>query len=96
VKINQHESGGFYIGATTSNGSLDAVKFTDESGNLIEGIKVSIQGTAIRAALPKTYPLDGKVTATFSRTANDSDYPFLTSSTAASGPSSGTGYQPCA
>ena len=90
VKINQHESGGFYIGATTSNGSLDAVKFTDESGNLIEGIKVSIQGTAIRAALPKTYPLDGKVTATFSRTANADGYPFLTPTTTASGPASST------
>ncbi len=79
VKEIEH---GVYIGHATSNGSLECVTFTDGEGNPIEGLNAVYANKTITVSLPKTYPLDGKVTATFERTANSSGLPFLSSSNA--------------
>ncbi len=81
VKVKEIENG-VYIGHATSNGSLDYVTFTDGEGNPIEGLNAVYANKIITVSLPKTYPLDGKVTATFVRKANSSGLPFLSASNA--------------
>ena len=80
--------GGIYIGHTTSNGSLDSVKFTDADGNLIEGLKVAYSNKTVTVTLPKDYPIDGSVKAVFSLTQNG-EVPFITTKTGTSGTTSG-------
>ncbi len=81
VKVKEIESG-IWIGHNTSNGSLDSVIFTDAQGNMIDGIIVTYANKNISVTLPKTYDLAGKITATFSRTANSSGFPLASSSNA--------------
>lgn len=80
---------GVYVGHTTSSGSMDTVLFTDGDGNPIEGLSTVYANKQITVTLPKTYALDGKVTAAFSLTQNESGYPFLSTKTATVGVSSG-------
>ena len=81
VTVKDVESG-VYIGYNSGGGSVDTVVFTDADGNPIEGIEVNYADRVITVSLPKSYPLSGKVTATFTRTANDSNFPRLSSSNA--------------
>ena len=87
VNVTAFESG-IWIGKETSNGGLNYVLFTDADGNKIDDLLVTLEGTTINAVLPKDYPIDGKVKATFDLTQTDG-LPFITTKTGVSGVSSG-------
>ena len=87
VNVKDVESG-IYIGNVTGNGSLNFVQFYDADGNLIEGVKVTLEGKTIRAVLPKSYPVSGTVKAVFDLT-QSGDVPFITTKTGTSGTTSG-------
>ncbi|MBR5283984.1 MAG: cadherin-like beta sandwich domain-containing protein, partial [Clostridia bacterium] len=90
VKVTVKEiAGGAYLGITSSNGSLDTVFFTDENGGEIEGLRAWLEDKTIRVSLPGSYNISGKVKAKFSLTQNGG-LPFITTKTAAAGPSSST------
>lgn len=88
VTVEEIKSG-IYIGYESSNGSFDSVQFTDADGAYIDGLNVSLDGTAVSVVLPKSYALDGKVTAAFNLTQNEFGLPFLSTKTGTSGVSSG-------
>lgn len=81
VTVKDIESG-VWMGYAYGEGSVDSVVITDGDGNPIDGAKVTFEGTTIHVILPQTYGLTEKVTATFTRTANESGMPFLSSSNA--------------
>ncbi|MBP3478014.1 MAG: DUF4465 domain-containing protein [Oscillospiraceae bacterium] len=87
VNVTAFESG-IWIGKETSNGGLNYVLFTDANGNKIDDLLVTLEGTTINVVLPKDYPIDGKVKATFDLT-QTGDLPFITTKTGVSGTSSG-------
>lgn len=87
VNVTAIESG-IWIGKESSNGGLNYVLFSDAQGNKIDGLQVALDGTAIRVSLPKDYPVNGTVKATFNLTQNGG-LPFITTKTGTSGTSSG-------
>ncbi len=87
VNVTAFESG-TWIGKETSNGSVNYVLFTDADGNKIDGLQATLEGTTINVVLPKDYPVDGKVKASFDLT-QTGDLPFITTKNAVSGLTSG-------
>ena len=87
VEATELESG-IWVLYETSNGSFNYIQFTDANGQPIDGLTASIEGSNITVALPQSYDLGGKVTATFNLTQNG-DVPFLSTKTGTSGTSSG-------
>ena len=81
VTVKDIESG-VWMDYAYGYGSVDYVIITDENGDPIESIHVSFSDKTIEVILPKTYGLTDSVTATFTRTANDSGFPFLSPSNA--------------
>ena len=78
VNVEEIKSGG-WLGIETSNGSVNYVIFTDDSGNEIEGLTAYLDGTAIMVNIPRSYSADKKITATFNLTQNGG-YPKLSTS----------------
>lgn len=70
VEVIAIESGA-WLGITTSNGSVNYVKFTDEDGNNIDGIQAYLDDKSIMANLPRTVDVNGKITATFDLTQSE-------------------------
>ena len=81
IEVNEVESGA-WLGITTSNGSVNFVKFTDAYGNDIDGISASLEDKNIAISLPRTYEVNGKITATFDLTQNGDSLPKLSTSNA--------------
>lgn len=79
VEVKEVQSGA-WIGYETSNGSVDYVLFTDAEGNKIDGLTASYESNVINVMLPQSHDPAGKITARFYRTANSSDFPYLTGS----------------
>lgn len=80
---------GIWVLHETSNGSFNFIQFTDANGELIEGLNATMEGSKITVALPQSYDLAGKITATFNLTQNSSGLPFLSTKTGVSGTPSG-------
>ena len=53
IEVNEVESGA-WLGITTSNGSVNFVKFTDADGNDIDGLSASLEDKNIVVILPDT------------------------------------------
>ena len=79
---------GIWVLHETSNGSFNYIQFTDANGEPIEGLNATMEGSKITVALPQSYDLAGKITATFNLTQNSSGLPFLSTKTGTSGTSS--------
>ena len=69
VEVTEIQSGA-WLEITTSNGSVNFVKFTDDSGNDIDGLTASLEDKNIIVSLPRTFDANGKITATFDLTQN--------------------------
>lgn len=80
---------GIWVLYKSSSGSFNYIQFTDANGEPIEGLNATMEGTTITVALPQSYDLAGKITATFNLTQNSSGLPFLSTKTGTTGPSSG-------
>ena len=83
VEVTEIKSG-LWLGITTSNGSVNSVKFTDANGNDIEGLTATLEDKNIVVSLPRTFEVNGKVTATFDLTQNGG-LPKLSTSNAFNG-----------
>jgi len=83
VKVTEIQSGA-WLGITTSNGSVNYVKFTDADGNNIDGLRASFEDKSIMVSLPRTFESNGKITATFDLTQNNG-LPKLSTSNAFNG-----------
>ena len=81
IEVNEVESGA-WLGITTSNGSVNFVKFTDADGNDIDGLSASLEDKNIVVTLPRSYDINGKITATFDLTQNGDGLPKLSTSNA--------------
>ena len=81
IEVNEVESGA-WLGITTSNGSVNFVKFTDADGNDIDGLSASLEDKNIVVTLPRSYDINGKITATFDLAQNGDDLPKLSTSNA--------------
>ncbi len=79
VEVTEIKSGA-WLGITTTNGSINYVKFTDVQGSDIEGLTACLDGTDISVSLPRTYDANGKITATFDLTQNGDNLPKLSTS----------------
>jgi len=91
VTITVKELDGAYIGAPTSNGSLNHVLITDVDGKPINGMQANFDSSSktIDVVLPGNYDVKGKVKATFNLTQNSSGLPFVSPKNGASGTTSG-------
>ena len=87
VTITVRELDGAYIGAITSNGSLNHVLITDVDGKPINGMNVVFDSASktINVVLPGNYDVKGKVKAVFDLTQNSSGFPFVSPKNGASG-----------
>ncbi len=84
IEVNEVESGA-WLGITTSNGSVNFVKFTDADGNDIDGLSASLEDKNIVVTLPRSYDINGKITAAFDLTqteTSDGKLPFISGSNA--------------
>ena len=80
------------VNYTTSNGSLDSVRFVDASGDPVP-VEGTVEGTTINVTLPRSVGVNSKVAAVFSLTQNGTQtydgkeykLPLLTSKTASAG-----------
>ncbi len=88
VSADLSPTSGLWLGIETSNGSVNHVKFTDASGEEIDGLYAELSGTQITVALPHNYGAGEKVNAKFNLTQNG-DLPFITTKTGTSGIPSG-------
>ncbi len=79
IEVTEVESG-VWLGITTSNGSVNFVKITDADGNGIEGLTASLEDKDIAISLPRTYEVNGKISATFDLTQNGDGLPKLSTS----------------
>ncbi len=61
---------GAWLGISTDNGSVNYVQFTDADGNYIDGLTASLEDKNIVVSLPRTFEVNGKITATFDLTQN--------------------------
>ncbi len=73
------------LNVVKSNGSLDCVEFTAESGDALTDAHIRREDTEIYVTLPKTYNPVGKVTATFTLTQNADGIPFVSPKNGATG-----------
>ncbi len=79
VEVTEIKSG-TWLGITTTNGSINYVRFTDAVGSEIEGLTAYLDGTDINVSVPRTYDANGKITATFDLTQNGDNLPKLSTS----------------
>ena len=70
VDVTEIKSGA-WLGITTSNGSINFVKFTDADGKEIDGLTASLEDKNIVVNLPRSFEVNSKITATFDLTQND-------------------------
>lgn len=90
IEVTEIKSGA-YLGITTSNGSINYVLFTDADGAEIDGLTAYLDGTTIKVSVPRTYAVNGKITAKFDLNQNDSGFPFITTSNQSAGTNTATG-----
>ena len=84
VKVTEIKSG-LWLNIITSNGSVNFVEFTGEDGNKIDGLSASLEDKNIVVSLPRSYDINGKITATFDLTqteTSDGKLPFISGSNA--------------
>ena len=84
VEVTEIKSG-LWLNITTSNGSVNFVRFSDEGGNEIEGLTASLEDKNIVVSLPRSYDINGKITAAFDLTqteTSDGKLPFISGSNA--------------
>jgi hypothetical protein len=84
VKVTEIKSG-LWLNITTSNGSVNFVEFTGEDGNKIDGLTASLEDKNIVVTLPRSYDINGKITAAFDLTqteTSDGKLPFISGSNA--------------
>ena len=83
VSADLSPKSGLWLGIETSNGSVNHVKFTDASGEEIDGLYAELDGAKITVTLPRSYDINGKITATFNltqTTTSDGKLPFISDS----------------
>ena len=84
VEVTEIKSG-LWLNITTSNGSVNFVEFTGEDGNKIDGLTASLEDKNIVVSLPRSYDINGKITAAFDLTqteTSDGKLPFISGSNA--------------
>ncbi len=87
IEVAEIDSG-TWLGITTSNGGINFVRFTDDEGNGIEGLTAYLDDKTVMVNVPRNYPADGNITATFDITQNGSGLPFITTKTGTAGTAS--------
>ena len=84
VEVTEIKSG-LWLNIITSNGSVNFVEFTGEDGNKIDGLTASLEDKNIVVSLPRSYDINGKITAAFDLTqteTSDGKLPFISGSNA--------------